>query len=96
MGTCSKCQRTICKYHPNCTRHCDKHRYIEYCHGCSPCTEAGCECKYQVPELGGQGGMYSDFEKCTNCNHSSTHKPVCKYGSDCYRKNAQHFKDFIH
>eukprot|EP01029_Cantina_marsupialis_P000525 TRINITY_DN10389_c0_g1_i1.p1 TRINITY_DN10389_c0_g1~~TRINITY_DN10389_c0_g1_i1.p1 ORF type:complete len:691 (-),score=212.24 TRINITY_DN10389_c0_g1_i1:148-2220(-) len=37
-----------------------------------------------------------DFFGSSQDSTSSHQKPMCQYGSKCYRKNPQHFKDFRH
>ena len=34
--------------------------------------------------------------KIIKVDDESISKPMCKYGADCYRKNPDHLKDFLH
>jgi hypothetical protein len=38
---------------------------------------------------------HSVVSRRTN-NPQSTDKPICKHGSNCYRKNTEHLRDFYH
>jgi hypothetical protein len=43
---------------------------------------------------------YGEFFRSQNSPESQAEqvdtRPVCKYGTECYRKNPVHFKEFLH
>ena len=52
----------------------------------------------EEPTLNNKNNSYNIPERSGVKRHveSESTKPLCEYGSKCYRKNPQHFKDFRH
>jgi len=64
---------------------------------CLFCTNCGSGLK-NMTRFCGQCGkkVFNEAVPALSGHHSGAGKPVCRYGSGCYRKNPDHAKEFDH